>query len=248
LSDVARNRAFWDRQSDEYQDRHREHIGHAEPRWGIWQLPESELSVLGDVAGRDVLELGCGAAQWSILLAGAGARVVGLDYSERQLDHARGAMTAAGVDFPLVHGSADALPFADETFDLVFADHGANRFVDPFAWVPQAARVLRRGGRLAFSGSTPWEYVCWNYEADTIGRKLRADYFGLHRVEEQEGCVQFELPYGEWIRLFRENGLVVEALLEIQPPTGAESTYRNAEQTEWARHWPMEQIWSVRKE
>lgn len=214
----------------------------------MWQLPESELHVLGDVAGKDVLELGCGAAQWSILLAGAGARVVGLDYSERQLDHARKAMTAAGVDFPLVHGSADALPFADETFDLVFADHGANRFVDPFAWVPQAARILRPGGRLAFSGSTPWEYVCWNYEADTIGRELRAGYFGLHRVEEREGYVQFELPYGEWIRLFRENGLAVEALLEIQPPAGAESTYRGAEETEWARHWPMEQIWSVRKE
>jgi ubiquinone/menaquinone biosynthesis C-methylase UbiE len=214
----------------------------------MWQLPESELGVLGEVAGKDVLELGCGAAQWSILLAREGASVVGLDYSERQLEHAREAMSAAGLDFPLVHGSADALPFADEAFDLVFADHGANRFVDPFGWVPEAARVLRRGGRLVFSGSTPWEYVCWNDAADTIGRELRIDYFGLHRVEEKEGYVQFELPYGEWIRLFRESGLLVEALLEVQPPAGAESTYRTAEETEWARHWPMEQIWSVRKE
>jgi ubiquinone/menaquinone biosynthesis C-methylase UbiE len=120
----------------------------------MWQLPESELRVLGDVAGKDVLELGCGAAQWSILLARAGARVVGLDYSERQLEHARASLTGAGVEVQLVHASAESVPFPDESFDIVFADHGANRFVDPYAWVPEAARVLRRGGLLAFSEST----------------------------------------------------------------------------------------------
>ena len=88
-SDSARNRAAWDRISEEYQAQHREFIGQAEPRWGMWQLPESELRVLGDVAWLDVLELGCGAAQWSILLARAGARPEGLDNSPKQLEHAR---------------------------------------------------------------------------------------------------------------------------------------------------------------
>jgi hypothetical protein len=55
------------------------------------------------------------------------------------------------------------------------------------------------------------------------------------------------MPYGEWLRLFRENGLQVEDLIETRPPEGATSTYRDAEQTEWARHWPMENIWRVRK-
>jgi hypothetical protein len=81
-----------------------------------------------------------------------------------------------------------------------------------------------------------------------VSRELRLDYFGLHRLEDQDGLVQFQLAYGEWIRLFRDNGLDVEALREIQPPEGAESTYRGAHETEWARHWPMEHIWSVRKE
>jgi SAM-dependent methyltransferase len=94
LSDFEQNRAFWDRHSDDYQETHREHIGRPEPRWGMWQLPESELEILGDVAGKDVLELGCGAAQWSILLAGLGARPVGVDNSERQLEHARDALAA----------------------------------------------------------------------------------------------------------------------------------------------------------
>jgi SAM-dependent methyltransferase len=248
LSDAARNRELWNRDSDEYQGRHRDHIGRPEPRWGIWQIPESELQILGDVAGKDVLELGCGAGQWSILLALLGARTVGIDSSERQLEHARKAMADAGVDFPLVHGNAEALPFPDATFDVVFADHGANRFADPVRWVPEAARVLRPGGLLAFSGATPWEYVCWDGENDTIGRKLVLDYFGLHRLEDTDGCVQFELTYGEWIRLFLASGFSIEALQEIQPPEGATSTYRTPEETEWARHWPMEQIWRVRKE
>ena len=57
-----------------------------------------------------------------------------------------------------------------------------------------------------------------------------------------------DLPYGEWICLFRSEGLAVEELREIRPPEGATSTYRSAEETEWARRWPMEHIWKVRKE
>ena len=98
---------MWDGYSDEYQATHGDDLaasgGYA---WGTTQIPESELQLLGDVAGRDVLEFGCGAAQWSIALAGSGARPVGLDLSERQLQHARRLMAEAGVEFPLVHASA----------------------------------------------------------------------------------------------------------------------------------------------
>jgi SAM-dependent methyltransferase len=248
LSDhAARNRAVWDRASDAYQAEHGEHIGRSEPRWGMWQLPEDELQILGDVAGKDVLELGCGAAQWSILLAGRGARVVALDNSARQLEHARAAMAAAGLDFPLVHASAESVPLPDESFDVVFADHGANRFSDPYLWVPEAARLLRAGGLLAFSGGTALEVLCWSSAEDRLMTTLQRDYFGLHRSEEEDGTVVFELPYGEWIRLLRSAGLVVEELREIQPPEGAVSTYRTEEETAWARRWPMEQIWRARK-
>jgi SAM-dependent methyltransferase len=248
LSDYVRNRAYWDRESDSYQATHREHIGRPEPRWGLWQLPESELRILGDVGGKDVLELGCGAAQWSILLAGQGARLVGVDNSERQLEHARLALEEAGLDFPLVHAPAEAVPLPDASFDVVFADHGANRFADPYAWVPEAARLLRPGGLLAFSGSTPFEALCWDKEADRMGTELKRDYFGLHRIEDAAGPIEYELQYGDWIRLFRENGFEIEELREIRPPEGAESTYRSPEETEWARSWPMEQIWIVRRE
>jgi SAM-dependent methyltransferase len=247
--DAARNRAAWDAASDEYQERHREFIGQAEPRWGMWQLPESELQILGDVAGKDVLEYGCGAAQWSILLARAGARPVALDNSSRQLEHAKRLMAEAGVDFPLVHASAGEAPLADEAFDIVFCDHGAMTFADPYATVPEVGRLLRPGGLFAFSHSTPLSLLCFEVESDTMAEELKRDLFGLHRLEwPGDEPVEFNLPTGEWLDLFRANGFVVEDLLEVQPPPGATSTYRGAEETNWARRWPMEQIWKLRRQ
>jgi SAM-dependent methyltransferase len=210
----------------------------------MWQLPESELQVLGDVAGKDVLELGCGAAQWAILLAGRGARMVGLDNSARQLEHARALMAAAGVDFPLVHSSAEQVPLPDASFDVVFCDHGAMTFSDPYLTVPEAARLLRPGGLFAFSHSTPLALLCWSAETETVERRFQRGYFGMHRFDElDDEPVEFNLPYGEWIRLFRSSGLRVEGLIEVRPPEGAESTYRSPEESEWARSWPMEEIW-----
>jgi ubiquinone/menaquinone biosynthesis C-methylase UbiE len=246
-SSSEQNRAFWDRGSDEYQERHREFIGRSEARWGTWQVPESELQVLGDVSGKDVLELGCGAAQWGVLLAQQGARMVGLDNSARQLEHARERLAAAGVDFPLVHSPAEEMPFRDGSFDVVFCDHGALSFADPLVVVPQVARVLRPGGLLAFSHATPFSWLCWDEEADTVVDRLVLPAFGMHRYDESDGSVGFNLMYGDWVRLFRGNGFTIEELIEIQPAEGAESTYETAEETAWARRWPKEEIWKVRR-
>ena len=245
LSDHARrNREYWNAQSSAYQERHREHIAGG-AAWGIWQIPEDELGVLGDVAGLDVLELGCGAAQWSIALAGIGARTVGLDLSAKQLEHARAAQAEAGVDFPLVESSAESVPLEDAAFDVVFCDHGAFGFADPRLLVPEAARLLRPGGLLAFSMLSPMLDVCWDAEADATGTELVNDYFELRSIDDGE-TTSFQLPYGEWIRLFRASGFDVEDLIELRPPEGATTTYDTAPY-EWARRWPAENIWKARK-
>ena len=247
-SDAQRNRAVWDSKSDEYQELHREFIRRPEPRWGMWQLPESELRILGDVEDKDVLEYGCGAAQWSILLAQAGARPVGLDNSGRQLEHARRLMDEAGVAFPLVHASAGEVPLDDGSFDIVFCDHGATTFADPYVTVPEVARLLRPGGLFAFSHTTPLGLLCFDEEADTMGTELRRDLFGMHRIAWlDDEPVEFNLPMGQWIELFRHSGFLIEDLVEVQPPEGAESTYRSSEETAWARRWPMEQVWKLRR-
>jgi SAM-dependent methyltransferase len=243
---ARRNRAYWDSYAREYQQRHGDFIGRPEPRWGIWQIPESELSILGDVAGKDVLELGCGAAQWSILLALQGARPVGLDNSAEQLAHARRALAAAGVEFPLVHASAESVPLEDESFDVVFCDHGAFSWADPRLVMPEAARVLRSGGLLAFSMTSPIASLSFHPETELMEPVLHRDYFGLHRLEGAD-ATHFQLPYGEWVRLFRDHGLELEALVEPRPPSDATSTYWEPEELEWARRWPSECIWKARK-
>ncbi len=244
---AARNEASWDRFSDEYQALHGGQLDAKDgPAWGTTGIPEARLQILGEIAGRDILELGCGAAQWSIALAQRGARPVGLDLSGRQLDHARRLMTEAGVDFPLVHASAEAVPLPDASFDIVFCDHGAMTFADPYRTVPEAARLLRPGGLFAFNHHTPIETICWPIGADTVGDRLVLDYFGIHAIDDGEDVV-FQLPYGEWIGLFHANGFAIEDLIELRPAAEAESTYRSAEELAWARRWPAEEIWRLRR-
>ena len=245
---AARNQRLWDAKSAEYQCAHGPQLAAAGgAAWGVWQLPESQLEVLGDVRDRDVLELGCGAAQWSIALAAMGSRVTGLDISARQLEHARALMAQAGVDFPIVHASAEATPFADASFDIVFCDHGAMTFADPHRTIPEAARLLRAGGLLAFSMHTPILDLAWAPEAEHPGERLVLDYWDLETIEEPGEPIAFQLPYGEWIRLFVENGLVIEELLELRAPADVTSSYRDERDRDWARRWPMEHIWRVRR-
>ncbi len=242
-----RNQAEWDADADDYQARHAAQLDtHAGLAWGVYQIPESELGILGDVAGKDVLELGCGAAQWSIGLTRLGARAIGLDLSGRQLEHARRAIEAAGLDIPLIHASAEAVPLPDASFDVVFCDHGAMTFADPYRTVPEVARLLRPGGLFAFSQGSTIADLVWPEGADAPGERLIRDYFGMHRIEEDDEVI-FNLPYGAWIRLFRANGLEILDLIEPPAPPDATSSYRDAATIAWSQRWPGESIWRLRR-
>ena len=245
--DAAKNRRYWDERADDYQAAHGEFLHGAPMAWGTFRIPEEEVGALGEVGGKDVLELGCGAAQWSIALALAGARPVGLDNSRRQLAHARRGMRRAGLDFPLVHAAAERVPLPDRSFDAILSDHGAMSFADPERSVPECARLLRPGGRLAFCMSTPFRDVCWSERSERVVRTLQAPYFAVGRWEG-EGHVEFQLAYGAWIRLFRRHGLGVEDLVELRPPEGARTTYTDYAPLSWARRWPAEHVWVVRRE
>jgi SAM-dependent methyltransferase len=244
-----RNREFWDADADDYQAAHAPRLDAA--TWGVWEIPESDLRVVGDVSGLDVLELGCGDARWSVHLARAGARVVALDQSRGQLRHARARLDAVDpVDAPvaLLCASAEAVPLAADHFDLVVCDHGAMSFCDPELTVPEVARLLRIGGRLIFSQTTPWPYLAWDFGKERVGRRLRRSYFGIRRFDDGagEGTVDFQLPYGEWIRCFRRHGLVVDDLVELRAPKHATTSFDDFD-ARWARRWPAEQIWVTHK-
>ena len=248
---VARNRAGWDQIAEHYQRDHDEQLHTGEPGWGVWDIPESELGVLGDVAGKDILEFGCGAAGWSVKLARLGARPVGFDLSGEQLRHARRLVARTGVRIPLVQADAERVPFKAESFDIVFCDHGAMRFVEPERGVAEAARVLRSGGIFAFNVSSPLFQVCSPYEDETVTERLIRPYFEMRRIEwdvPDWRITEFQVPYGEWIRIFRRNGVQVEDLVELRPPGDAKTTYTDYAPLEWARKWPGENIWVARKE
>jgi SAM-dependent methyltransferase len=248
---VRANRESWDRYAPEMFERGRRSWAE-EPFWGIWHIPETELRLLpDDLDGKDVVELGCGTAYVSAWLARRGARLVGIDNSPAQLESARTFQREFGIEFPLHLGYAEKTPFDDASFDYAISEYGAALWADPYAWIPEAARILRPGGELMLYTGTPLLIMTSpDLEADgPATRELLRPYFGMHRVTwPDETGVEFHLPHGEWIRLLRENGFEIDRLVEIQAPADAVADPQwNFVTPEWARQWPSEEAWIARK-
>ncbi len=247
---VRRNREAWDRKADEYVAHGESAWAQKEPSWGIFGVPEAQLGVLpADLGGQNTIELGCGTAYVSAWLARSGARPVGIDNSPRQLETARRLQSQHGIDFPLLLGNAEAVPYSDASFDLAISEYGASIWADPYRWIPEASRLLRPGGELIFLvNGTIW-ILCvpdTDNEGPATERLLRP-YFGMYRFEwPDETGVEFHLGYGDWIRLLRANELEVTDLIEVQPPPGATTTFELTT-PEWAHRWPCEEIWKARK-
>jgi SAM-dependent methyltransferase len=175
--------------------------------------------------------------------------VVGLDNSARQLTHARALQREHGLAFPLVHADAERAPLRGERFDLVLSEYGASIWCDPYRWIPEAARLLRPGGELVFLKCGLLRLLCTPDDAERAEDRLVRDLFGVHRIEwSDDGSVEFDLPHGDWIRLFRASGFQIEALIELQAPEGGTSGRFTFVTPEWARRWPSEEIWRVRKQ
>lgn len=248
---VRRNRIHWEGRSAAYQESNARQLDRWDRLgWGVWDIPEDDAHVLGDVAGLRALEYGCGGCQFGIKVAMRGAIVTGLDLSAAQLRHGRAKMEATGVRFPVVQADGERIPFRDRTFDLAFCDHGVMGFADPYRTVPEVARVLRPGGVFVFNMPTPWIWVAWGEEDLPPSREMRLDYFGLRRLDSEDPewrTTEFQLTYGDWIRLFRANALHVEDLIELRPTSDADTTYVGYAPLDWARAFPSEHIWKVRK-
>jgi len=246
---VARNRAAWDELAAKYVAPAERHWAADEITWGIWGVPETQLHVLpDDLDGLDCVELGCGTAYISAWLARRGARPVGLDNSPAQLATARRLQAEHGLHFPLHLGDAEATPFADASFDLAISEYGAAIWCDPYRWIPEAARILRPGGRLIFLGnSTLMILTAPDDETEPATERLLRPQRGMHRVEwSDDPGVEFHLSPGDWIRLLRANGFEVEDLIEIYPPDGSTTRFPYMS-LGWAQAWPSEEIWKAVK-
>jgi SAM-dependent methyltransferase len=246
---VRRNRAHWDQLAAKFVAAGEHGWACNEPSWGIWGAPEREVSMFPDnLAGTDVIELGCGTAYVSSWLARRGARVVGIDNSEQQLATARRLQREHGLDFPLIHGNAESVPYPDASFDFGISEYGACLWADPQRWVPEASRLLRPGGRLHFLVNAFLLTLCVPAEDDrAAGDRLLRPAFGMYRIEwPTDDSVEFHLSHGDWIGLLRRSGFEIEDLIEIRPGADAKTTYPFVT-LEWARQWPSEEVWKVRK-
>ena len=224
------NRRDWDAYADEYQATHGEFLGDVGFIWSPEGVDEADVRVLGDVADRDVLEIGCGAAQCSRWLVSTGARAVGLDVSHRQLQHGRRIDLDSGPAVPAVCGTATALPFADESFDVAFSAFGALQFVyDAPVAVAEVARVLRPGGRFAFSVTHP---IRWSMPDDPSaeGLVVTSSYWDRTPYVEQDstGSVTYAEHHrtiGDWVRILAGSGFRLEDLIEPEWPEGHERVW-----------------------
>jgi SAM-dependent methyltransferase len=212
--------------------------------WGLFQVPERRLGVLGDLRGVDVCELGCGTASLAAKAARRGARVVGVDLSREQLATARRCQVAFGPVFPLVEATGEVVPLRSGSFDLVVSDYGVAPWCDPARWVPEAARLLRPGGRLVFLTNSVLAGLCVPAEGGVAGDRLLRAQQELRRVEWPGGGIEHHLGHGDWIREMRSAGLRVEALHELRADDGdADPDWYEIVTADWARAWPAEDLW-----
>ncbi len=218
--------------------------------WGIWELPESEVQALGDLAqikGLDVVELGCGTAYFSAWMAKLGANPVGIDITAAQLETARAFQAEFDLHFPLIEASAEEVPLPDASFDFAISEYGASIWCDPTKWIPEATRLLRPGGVLVFLRNSTLGSLTAIADGPS-GSELVRDYHSIDRMEwDNPPTVEFQMPHGKLIRLLRANGFEIEDLVEVFPPADAVENRYDYITLEWAKKWPSEEIWRVRK-
>jgi SAM-dependent methyltransferase len=224
-STVSANRSWWDSDADDYHAEHGEFLGVADFVWAPERLREEDAQLLGDVRGRTVLEVGCGAAMCSRWLLAHGANPVAFDISAGMLRHARVGAERTGLDVPLVQADAQYLPFRDESFDLAFTSFGAIAFVADSARVMrEVARVLRPGGRWVFSTTHP---IRWSFPDDPGADGLTATMpywdrtpYVEHAADGTATYVEHHRTLGDRIREITAAGFRLVDLIEPVWPAG----------------------------
>ena len=247
---VAINREGWTRSNAAYTDR-QAHGAWAQDEisWGQWSQPESEIRMLPDVTGLDVVELGCGTAYFGAWLKRAGAkRVVGIDITPAQLDTARRMDEEFGLGLELIEANAEDVPLPDDSFDLAFSEYGASLWCDPKLWIAEAARVLRPGGELVFMRCSTLRILCGPEEGKTSDRLARPQR-GLYKLvwEDDDPGVEFQPGMADMLAILRENGFQLLDFRELFAPEDATThEYYDDPPVEWAKQWPAEEIWRLR--
>ncbi len=246
------NREAWQKLAEEYKEPAEKAWKTDDANWGIWQISESTLNLLpNDLKGMKCIEVGCGAGYVSSWMARRGAKVVGIDPTPNQLETARRLEKEHQLGVEFVEGFGETLPFPDSSFDFAISEYGASLWADPYEWIPEVARVLKQGSQLVFMTNHAFTICCLPDEENEnvpISEQLQRPYLGLFKTQWKSPPheIDFHLPHGDWIKLLRDNGFVIERLLELGASPESKSRYGWAN-VEWATKWPTEEVWCVRK-
>jgi SAM-dependent methyltransferase len=181
------------------------------------------LRLVGDVAGKRALDLGCGEGRFSRLLVARGAEAVGLDLVREMVLAARGRDAEAGR---YVQGSGEHLPFLGSVFDFVVSYLSLIDIADFRSAIREAARVLRPGGFLLVANLSLFATSSDGWTRDSGGKRLhkRVDQYLTERavVVESAGMRfrNWHRPLEAYMEAFLEAGFALRRFLE---PTPAES-------------------------
>ncbi|MCB0072889.1 MAG: methyltransferase domain-containing protein [Caldilineaceae bacterium] len=214
--------ATWDRIAPVY-------LRRQDPAWdrvsyGLWSPPEDELGLLGPVAGRRVLDLGCGGGHNAVALARQGAQVTGVDGSATMIATARALAQDAGVDATFIH--ADLAQLGDlpgAAWDVVLSVATLPYVEDAASVFTACARLLTPGGRLVFSLDHPLRNCFFDAEDEELTVTPVRDYATssfLHwTFPETETRVRaVHRPVGAWCDLVTAAGLRLRRLVEPPAP------------------------------
>jgi SAM-dependent methyltransferase len=250
---VAVNRESWTKANAEYTDASaRAAWSEEEITYGTWHARESELRVLPDVVGKDVVELGCGTAYFGAWLKRAGAaRVLGVDVTPAQLETARRLNEEFGLGLEFLEENAERTSLPDDSFDVVVSEYGASIWCDTRLWIAEAARLLRPRGELFFLRGSTLQTLCMPDEG-TVTQELQRPERGLYRLDweatdDDDAGTEFHPPVDELFRILRENGFELLDFRQLYAPEDAvDHVFYKHTTAEWARQWPAEEIWRAR--
>jgi len=249
---VQENRRYWNAQAHLWVTRGEAAWASRAPYWGIWETPETALNLLPEsLSGARAVELGCGTGYVSRWMEVRGATVVGVDVSRDQLQTACRLAREYQSSVEFLLGNAELAPLPNQCADFVISEYGAAIWCDPYVWIPEASRLLRVGGQLVFLGNHPLAMLSIGEEGDLVTHHLNRSYFGLHRLdwtklEVDPGGVEFNLPFSQWLRLFKTNGFRLDEYHEIRAPVD-QGPAQFGVPWDWARDYPAEQAFVLTK-
>ena len=208
-----------------------------------------DLDLLGELDGTEVIELGCGGAQFGIALAQEGADVTGVDISEEQLAYARERADEHETDIELIEASVMDLPMIEaRSYDLAVSAFAFQWVADLQACFDEAYRILRPGGRLVFSVDHPLYR-----RLDPETGELSVSYFDdkprrEYREELKAEMVVYRRRISEIVSPLLASGFTLKQLLEpgYADPDAYESAY-GMFQPEWMAQIPPTLIIAAEK-